>query len=242
MVGVVPGDFSPPTLITSMFLHGSWSHVIGIIAGLGIPTAIGALFAAIIVPDKAIPHAGALAWFTAERAGLLDVPLLTFLKTISSWGLGLREMIEMIRDPLTHIIRNAVDHGIETPAERLKAGKREIGILCVSARQSGNQILIDIQDDGRGIDGRNLVDKAGGGNYQTLINLVPSAVSELLRSGGLPSSAWCTCSGAMKRVRATTSSTSRRTSRWATGRSAFGRPWTKPFPRPVTNDAGSTRP
>src|SRR6476659_2848977 len=71
-----------------------------------------------------------------------------------------REMIEMIRDPLTHIIRNAVDHGIETPAERLKAGKREIGILAVSARQSGNQILIDIQDDGRGIDGTKLVDKA----------------------------------------------------------------------------------
>src|SRR5688500_4951232 len=71
-----------------------------------------------------------------------------------------REMIEMIRDPLTHIIRNAVDHGIETPAERLQAGKREIGILCVSARQSGNQILIDIQDDGRGIDGKRLVEKA----------------------------------------------------------------------------------
>jgi two-component system chemotaxis sensor kinase CheA len=71
-----------------------------------------------------------------------------------------REMIEMIRDPLTHIIRNAVDHGIETPAERLKAGKREIGLLSVSARQSGNQILIDIHDDGRGIDGKRLVDKA----------------------------------------------------------------------------------
>ena len=71
-----------------------------------------------------------------------------------------REMIEMIRDPLTHIIRNAVDHGIETPADRLKAGKREIGILSVSARQSGNQILIDIQDDGRGIDGKKLVAKA----------------------------------------------------------------------------------
>src|SRR5574338_824328 len=71
-----------------------------------------------------------------------------------------REMIEMIRDPLTHIIRNAVDHGIETPAERLKAGKREIGILSVSARQPGNQILIDIQDDGRGIDGKKLVEKA----------------------------------------------------------------------------------
>ena len=71
-----------------------------------------------------------------------------------------REMIEMIRDPLTHIIRNAVDHGIELPAERLKAGKREIGILRVSARQSGNQILIDIHDDGRGIDGKKLVEKA----------------------------------------------------------------------------------
>jgi len=71
-----------------------------------------------------------------------------------------REMIEMIRDPLTHIIRNAIDHGIETPAERLKSGKREIGILSVSARQSGNQILIDIHDDGRGIDGKRLVAKA----------------------------------------------------------------------------------
>ena len=71
-----------------------------------------------------------------------------------------REMIEMIRDPLTHIIRNAVDHGIEKPAERLKAGKREIGLLSVCARQSGNQILIDIIDDGKGIDGAKLVQKA----------------------------------------------------------------------------------
>ncbi len=71
-----------------------------------------------------------------------------------------REMIEMIRDPLTHIIRNAVDHGVEAPSDRLKAGKREIGVLAVSARQSGNQILIDIQDDGRGIDGKKLVEKA----------------------------------------------------------------------------------
>src|SRR4030095_14539727 len=69
-------------------------------------------------------------------------------------------MMRMIRDPLTHIIRNAVDHGIEAPAERLKAGKREIGLLCVSARQSGHQILIDIRDDGRGIDGTKLVEKA----------------------------------------------------------------------------------
>jgi len=78
-----------------------------------------------------------------------------------------REMIEMIRDPLTHIIRNAVDHGIETPALRRKAGKREIGMLSVSARQSGNQILIDIVDDGTGIDGARLVEKAIAGGVLT---------------------------------------------------------------------------
>jgi two-component system chemotaxis sensor kinase CheA len=71
-----------------------------------------------------------------------------------------REMIEMIRDPLTHIVRNAIDHGIEAPKEREKANKQVIGTLRVSARQSGNQILIEIADDGRGVDGDKLVRKA----------------------------------------------------------------------------------
>jgi two-component system chemotaxis sensor kinase CheA len=68
-----------------------------------------------------------------------------------------REMIEMMRDPLGHIVRNALDHGIETPSERRAAGKRENGRLTVSARQSGNQIIIEFQDDGRGIDTDKLV-------------------------------------------------------------------------------------
>ena len=63
-----------------------------------------------------------------------------------------REMIEMLRDPLGHIIRNSIDHGIEAPADRRKVGKRENGSLTVSARQSGNQIIVEIADDGRGID------------------------------------------------------------------------------------------
>jgi two-component system chemotaxis sensor kinase CheA len=71
-----------------------------------------------------------------------------------------REMVEMIRDPLTHIIRNAIDHGIETPSQRIAAGKREIGTLHISARQSGNRIMLAIADDGRGIDGERLVAKA----------------------------------------------------------------------------------
>jgi two-component system chemotaxis sensor kinase CheA len=71
-----------------------------------------------------------------------------------------REMIELIRDPLLHIIRNAVDHGIEAPADRLAAGKREAGMLTISARQSGNTIHIGIMDDGRGIDTDRLAAKA----------------------------------------------------------------------------------
>jgi len=71
-----------------------------------------------------------------------------------------REMLEMIRDPLTHIVRNAIDHGIESPAERRRRGKRESGCLSVCARQAGNQILLEISDDGRGIDGDKLVSRA----------------------------------------------------------------------------------
>lgn len=71
-----------------------------------------------------------------------------------------RELIEVIRDPLVHLLRNAVDHGIETPAERLAAGKREIGTLHVSARQTGSEIRIGIVDDGRGMDTDDIVAKA----------------------------------------------------------------------------------
>jgi len=71
-----------------------------------------------------------------------------------------REMIEMIRDPLTHIVRNAIDHGIEPPEARILAGKPMAGRLHVSARQVGNQILIEVIDDGRGIDADRLVQKA----------------------------------------------------------------------------------
>ncbi|MBO9579861.1 MAG: chemotaxis protein CheA [Sphingobium sp.] len=71
-----------------------------------------------------------------------------------------REMIEMVVDPLTHIVRNSLDHGIEEPADRALAGKGEAGLLRIVARQSGNQIVIEIADDGRGIDRAALIDKA----------------------------------------------------------------------------------
>ena len=71
-----------------------------------------------------------------------------------------REMIETIRDPITHIIRNAIDHGIEAPAARRAGGKREIGLLAIAARQSGNTIAILISDDGRGLDEERIAAKA----------------------------------------------------------------------------------
>ncbi len=63
-----------------------------------------------------------------------------------------REMVEALRDPLTHILRNAADHGIESPETRRAAGKDPVGKIHVVARQSGNQIVIEIADDGCGID------------------------------------------------------------------------------------------
>ncbi|MCB4860874.1 chemotaxis protein CheA [Sphingobium sp. PNB] len=71
-----------------------------------------------------------------------------------------REMVEMVVDPLTHIVRNSIDHGIETPERRRALGKPEAGRLKLEARQSGNQIVIEISDDGQGIDTGRLVDKA----------------------------------------------------------------------------------
>ena len=63
-----------------------------------------------------------------------------------------REIMELIRDPVTHIIRNAIDHGIEPGDKRIAAGKPEYGQIAISARHSGNTIIVSISDDGRGID------------------------------------------------------------------------------------------
>ena len=63
-----------------------------------------------------------------------------------------KKIIEQIAEPLTHLIRNASDHGIEMPAERQRAGKPAVGRLLLSAEQQGNRILVTLKDDGRGID------------------------------------------------------------------------------------------
>ncbi|MBP1751319.1 MAG: cheA40H [Geobacteraceae bacterium] len=61
-------------------------------------------------------------------------------------------IIEDISDPLMHIIRNSIDHGIETPEERVRQGKSESGVIRLSSYQKGNHVVIEVEDDGKGID------------------------------------------------------------------------------------------
>ncbi|MDI1365374.1 MAG: chemotaxis protein CheA, partial [bacterium] len=63
-----------------------------------------------------------------------------------------KTVIERLADPLIHLIRNAADHGLETPEQRLAAGKPQTGHVVLAARQSGAEVVITITDDGRGVD------------------------------------------------------------------------------------------
>lgn len=69
-------------------------------------------------------------------------------------------LIERIADPLTHLVRNAFDHGIESPAERVRAGKPEEGLLLLSAAHQGSSIVISVTDDGVGLDRDKIIAKA----------------------------------------------------------------------------------
>ncbi len=69
-------------------------------------------------------------------------------------------LVERITDPLTHLVRNSCDHGIERPAERLARGKPETGTLTVAASHQGGSIVIEVRDDGRGLSREALLKKA----------------------------------------------------------------------------------
>lgn len=71
-----------------------------------------------------------------------------------------RSIIERLGDPLTHIIRNSVDHGIEAPADRIAAGKPEEGVIRLAAEHRGGRIVIEISDDGAGINTERVLKKA----------------------------------------------------------------------------------
>jgi two-component system, chemotaxis family, sensor kinase CheA len=71
-----------------------------------------------------------------------------------------KNMIEELRDPMMHLIRNSADHGIELPADRIKAGKPETGTISLNAEYSGSNVLIKISDDGAGLNKEKIMAKA----------------------------------------------------------------------------------
>jgi two-component system chemotaxis sensor kinase CheA len=71
-----------------------------------------------------------------------------------------RQVLDLVKDPLTHMVRNSADHGLETPAERRALGKPERGRVRLSAYQEGGQIVIEIADDGRGLNTERIKAKA----------------------------------------------------------------------------------
>ncbi len=98
-----------------------------------------------------------------------------------------RTVIDEIGDPLVHLLRNAIDHGIEMPADRVKNGKSEEGHVVLSAYHSGNHVFIDIEDDGAGINRERVLKKAldrGVVTEQIASTLTDKQVYELIFSSG----------------------------------------------------------
>jgi two-component system chemotaxis sensor kinase CheA len=78
-----------------------------------------------------------------------------------------RQVLDLIKDPLTHMVRNSADHGLETSAERRAAGKPERGTVRLSAFHQGGHIIIEISDDGRGLDTEKIKAKAIANGFAT---------------------------------------------------------------------------
>jgi len=91
-----------------------------------------------------------------------------------------RSIIEAIKDPLTHLVRNAIDHGIEPPEERIKLNKPAEGVLILRAYQEGGQVIIEIEDDGRGIDVEKIRQKAVEKRFLTQEEATLASEKELL--------------------------------------------------------------
>jgi len=92
-----------------------------------------------------------------------------------------RQVLELIKDPLTHMVRNSGDHGLETPAERRAAGKSETGRITLKAFHEGGHIIIEIADDGRGLPVDKIRAKAVSKGLATEAELATMSEAQILR-------------------------------------------------------------
>ncbi len=92
-----------------------------------------------------------------------------------------RQVLELIRDPLTHMVRNSGDHGLEGPAERRAAGKPETGRVILNAYHEGGHIIIEVGDDGRGLPVERIRAKALANGLATEAELAQMSEREILR-------------------------------------------------------------
>ena len=93
-------------------------------------------------------------------------------------------LIERIVDPLTHLVRNSVDHGVETPEKRKAAGKSETGVLTLSAAHKGGSIVIEVTDDGAGLNRTKLLEKAAKNGLTVSENMTDAEVFSLIFAPG----------------------------------------------------------
>ncbi len=90
-----------------------------------------------------------------------------------------RSLLESVKDPLTHLVRNAVDHGIEDPAGRAAAGKPENGVLTLRAYHAGGQVIVEVRDDGKGINPETVAAKALERGLKTVEQLDAMSINEI---------------------------------------------------------------
>jgi len=93
-------------------------------------------------------------------------------------------LVEKITDPLTHLVRNSCDHGIEMPADRLAAGKPELGTITLSAAHQGGSIVIEVRDDGRGMSREKILSKARERGLEVSDQMPDSEVWQLIFAPG----------------------------------------------------------
>ncbi|MCU8103545.1 chemotaxis protein CheA [Shewanella sp. SM101] len=93
-------------------------------------------------------------------------------------------MIEKLVDPLTHLVRNSLDHGIEKPEKRLAAGKSEVGVLSLKASQRGGNIVIAVHDNGAGLHRERIIQKARENGLQVADNSSDKQIWQLIFAAG----------------------------------------------------------